>query len=122
MNIVANSPTATIPTVNRPYRKALYFKRLKSKSGTFPTLARRSSARVNPAIRKAPAMKQTAGSEMFERGHEKLPRVKISLGSLDRKSTRLNSSHVAISYAVFCLKKKKIKTSTDNQIRRNVNR
>src|SRR3989442_7153336 len=27
--------------------------------------------------------------------------------SLDRKSTRLNSSHVRISYAVFCLKKKK---------------
>src|SRR5437870_13655426 len=30
---------------------------------------------------------------------------------LDRKSTRLNSSHVAISYAVFCLKKKNIQTS-----------
>src|SRR5690625_1440521 len=29
-------------------------------------------------------------------------------GRIDRKSTRLNSSHVAISYAVFCLKKKKI--------------
>src|SRR5207253_6848609 len=29
------------------------------------------------------------------------------LGNSDRKSTRLNSSHVAISYAVFCLKKKK---------------
>src|SRR5438067_8241828 len=28
----------------------------------------------------------------------------------DRKSTRLNSSHVSISYAVFCLKKKKIYT------------
>src|SRR5690625_6533626 len=28
------------------------------------------------------------------------------LTNLDRKSTRLNSSHVAISYAVFCLKKK----------------
>src|SRR5690349_25148649 len=28
----------------------------------------------------------------------------------DRKSTRLNSSHVEISYAVFCLKKKKTKT------------
>src|SRR5690625_6774637 len=27
-------------------------------------------------------------------------------GAIDRKSTRLNSSHVAISYAVFCLKKK----------------
>src|SRR5439155_6640169 len=30
----------------------------------------------------------------------------------DRKSTRLNSSHVAISYAVFCLKKKKKKNKT----------
>src|SRR5439155_19501902 len=30
----------------------------------------------------------------------------IDLGYRDRKSTRLNSSHVAISYAVFCLKKK----------------
>src|SRR5690625_6711781 len=29
----------------------------------------------------------------------------------DRKSTRLNSSHVASSYAVFCLKKKKHKTT-----------
>src|SRR5690348_17883265 len=29
------------------------------------------------------------------------------LASLDRKSTRLNSSHPSISYAVFCLKKKK---------------
>src|SRR5690625_7057014 len=32
----------------------------------------------------------------------------------DRKSTRLNSSHVAISYAVFCLKKKTIKITADN--------
>src|SRR5439155_18969024 len=32
--------------------------------------------------------------------------------ALDRKSTRLNSSHVAISYAVFCLKKKKIRPHT----------
>src|SRR2546430_11383085 len=32
--------------------------------------------------------------------------------SLDRKSTRLNSSHSQISYAVFCLKKKKISGSS----------
>src|SRR5262245_65029841 len=31
------------------------------------------------------------------------------IGELDRKSTRLNSSHLGISYAVFCLKKKKTK-------------
>src|SRR5699024_11875699 len=30
----------------------------------------------------------------------------VKLASLDRKSTRLNSSHVSISYAVFCLQKK----------------
>src|SRR5690625_6354820 len=30
----------------------------------------------------------------------------LALNHIDRKSTRLNSSHVAISYAVFCLKKK----------------
>src|SRR5947207_7415059 len=34
-------------------------------------------------------------------------------GVLDRKSTRLNSSHTVISYVVFCLKKKK-KRSVDN--------
>src|SRR5690625_5090109 len=34
-------------------------------------------------------------------GYNKTERI------IDRKSTRLNSSHVAISYAVFCLKKKK---------------
>src|SRR5690625_6540205 len=34
------------------------------------------------------------------------------IGDEDRKSTRLNSSHVAISYAVFCLKKKKTETTT----------
>src|SRR5690625_6890907 len=32
----------------------------------------------------------------------------VVMHPLDRKSTRLNSSHVAISYAVFCLKKKRI--------------
>src|SRR5690554_7326916 len=37
----------------------------------------------------------------------------IELGG-DRKSTRLNSSHVRISYAVFCLKKKKKKKKNKN--------
>src|SRR5690242_21817123 len=33
--------------------------------------------------------------------------VVLHLGQPDRKSTRLNSSHMSISYAVFCLKKKR---------------
>src|SRR5256885_10181165 len=40
----------------------------------------------------------------------RLPRRLCGLG--DRKSTRLNSSHLVISYAVFCLKKKQMKSST----------
>src|SRR5690349_22085454 len=38
------------------------------------------------------------------------------LDNADRKSTRLNSSHVEISYAVFCLKKKK-RTATADPVR-----
>src|SRR5438067_3694610 len=37
----------------------------------------------------------------------------------DRKSTRLNSSHVSISYAVFCLKKKKKIKETNSPRRKN---
>src|SRR5437660_6947953 len=46
----------------------------------------------------------------FTAGEGEITRGIIEHGGLDRKSTRLNSSHVAISYAVFCLKKKKNKT------------
>src|SRR5256885_11540661 len=40
--------------------------------------------------------------------------------ALDRKSTRLNSSHLVISYAVFCLKKKKTYISIVLSLRRTV--
>src|SRR5438874_7008841 len=54
--------------------------------------------------------------ERFYRGSGSLEQEGFGLG-LDRKSTRLNSSHVEISYAVFCLKKKK-KKRQDIQLRR----
>src|SRR2546422_6134634 len=41
-------------------------------------------------------------------------------GRRDRKSTRLNSSHGYISYAVFCLKKKKKKDNREDHGRRHV--
>src|SRR5690242_21767477 len=46
----------------------------------------------------------------LERQFGQIPGLKqmLSSSSGDRKSTRLNSSHMSISYAVFCLKKKKI--------------
>src|SRR2546426_6886324 len=47
-----------------------------------------------------------AGLVLEEAGHDELVR-----SVEDRKSTRLNSSHLVISYAVFCLKKKKKRTT-----------
>src|SRR5215510_8212332 len=41
------------------------------------------------------------------------PKIKPNNTAEDRKSTRLNSSHVAISYAVFCLKKKILRAQRD---------
>src|SRR5690349_22205922 len=48
---------------------------------------------------------------LYQLGNNRL-HAEIYRRALDRKSTRLNSSHVEISYAVFCLKKKKTLTAT----------
>src|SRR5690606_39721867 len=47
------------------------------------------------------------GSRVIKAGDEALAKSASRDAHLDRKSTRLNSSHVKISYAVFCLKKKR---------------
>src|SRR5215510_15959837 len=47
------------------------------------------------------------GSPVLTVGFDSKPSPSLLAALGDRKSTRLNSSHVAISYAVFCLKKKK---------------
>src|SRR2546426_8671080 len=67
----------------------------------------------------APALVQRLGERLARREAEPNDMCHTFIGnrrgrvrpgsSGDRKSTRLNSSHLVISYAVFCLKKKKIK-------------
>src|SRR5690349_23437241 len=54
---------------------------------------------------------QVSGASDLDRGKCRLG-MEEQGGKADRKSTRLNSSHVEISYAVFCLKKKKKITHT----------
>src|SRR3989442_11664925 len=49
---------------------------------------------------------------VIARVREKIKGLSMTVSASDRKSTRLNSSHVRISYAVFCLKKKKINADT----------
>src|SRR5437899_8059017 len=56
--------------------------------------------------------------QLFERpqvGHQILALV-ADLRALDRKSTRLNSSHLGISYAVFCLKKKRLRKTHEGAV------
>src|SRR5260221_7532900 len=60
----------------------------------------------------------TAKSRLRSRGNDRPMPVPGRLWlSGDRKSTRLNSSHTVISYAVFCLKKKKKTDTTGLQVR-----
>src|SRR2546427_5068592 len=66
-----------------------------------PRRGRTGDARVSAALRGDPDHGQ--GAENSRTGREE----RSACHHLDRKSTRLNSSHSQISYAVFCLKKKK---------------
>src|SRR5690606_41483485 len=63
--------------------------------------------------RKVGADCEAAADRAFALFQPNLRRVGVQrrFAAEDRKSTRLNSSHVKISYAVFCLKKKKQKSS-----------
>src|SRR2546422_4389033 len=56
----------------------------------------------SPHLERKPRGKGRDGEELGVLPHDPAP-----VADLDRKSTRLNSSHGYISYAVFCLKKKK---------------
>src|SRR5436190_10194475 len=59
-----------------------------------------------PRGRRAPALRSER--TLRPRGRGASAPLRGPLGEEDRKSTRLNSSHTVISYAVFCLKKKKL--------------
>src|SRR3712207_8509966 len=88
--------------IRRPPRSTLF---------PYTTLFRSSSggggppagSRRGPVLGPALSLRGVGRTGSFHGGGQEGPR-----GGRDRKSTRLNSSHANISYAVFCLKKKKI--------------
>src|SRR5207302_4914307 len=93
----------TRPTPPQPYTLSLH--------DALPISARGRASRPRPR-RGRPAPCAPAGPRAGERRSPAQTRCRRARGgALDRKSTRLNSSHVKISYAVFCLKKKKKNTN-----------
>src|SRR5258705_8214533 len=94
--------------IRRPPRSTLFPYTTLFRSVTFHELSdARATDRTPPRApwgcleKRSPSL--TPRPELVERGLG-LPQPRVQL---DRKSTRLNSSHLGISYAVFCLKKKK---------------
>src|SRR5687768_17729618 len=77
------------------------------RSTLFPyTTLFRSRPKILPCIRRGGGLLTLKNPSTALRA---VPLPEKSRGGIDRKSTRLNSSHGYISYAVFCLKKKKKK-------------
>src|SRR5437764_3244038 len=90
--------------IRRPPRSTLF---------PYTTLFRSHHAPPQPLGEKGRAMERRLGHHDDELlptvAGDQVHRPRFASQDLDRKSTRLNSSHRCISYAVFCLKKKKVK-------------
>src|SRR3712207_8098925 len=81
-------------------------KRRPPRSTLFPYTTLFRSGRVGVEEEAAPRVLRVVPAVERRRERQRQERVVPRLERRDRKSTRLNSSHANISYAVFCLKKK----------------
>src|SRR3712207_8532335 len=92
--------------IRRPPRSTLfpYTTRFRSKYNVLP-LDDRVTERENPEVAGRLALHQGRRTLTFG---PRVGRLIEEAAPKDRKSTRLNSSHANISYAVFCLKKRRV--------------
>src|SRR3712207_7085137 len=97
--MIRRPPRSTLFPYTTLFRSVLSYAELTA----FDRLA--EDARLAPTLDGRAALAQMAAAEIAH--HCRLTARLTELGAEDRKSTRLNSSHANISYAVFCLKKKK---------------
>src|SRR5256885_8941940 len=98
--------------IRRPPRSTLFPYTTLFRSHRTPSTARPGPSRISSMAASGP---QNISHQIFGSSCAKTNRSKHARGFheqsfSDRKSTRLNSSHLVISYAVFCLKKKKLVT------------
>src|SRR5256885_6101328 len=84
----------------------------------------RAAAQIEPTARESPESQRRGKRRPDHSRRSAACRYPGPPQRLDRKSTRLNSSHLVISYAVFCLKKKKTNTPSSHlsqtKVRRHV--
>src|SRR2546430_17279373 len=97
------------PNVDRPPLSCLFFFFNDTATTEIYTLSLHDALPISGAGREPDADRARQADEacMSHRSHLAFTEQRANLVQLDRKSTRLNSSHSQISYAVFCLKKKK---------------
>src|SRR2546426_2738451 len=101
--------------IRRPPRSTLFPYTTLFRSVDLGGRATRSDRTHRPGVRQPWCQRRSVGRRVGRGGSHPagvLTRTEAGLGGLDRKSTRLNSSHLVISYAVFCLKKKKTEISS----------
>src|SRR5438132_8118692 len=92
--------------IRRPPRSTLF---------PYTTLFRSAGCPIAPKRSRRLSREPDTSSTSRGRGHERRPGP--GTGERDRKSTRLNSSHTVISYAVFCLKKKNNENKQERTIK-----
>src|SRR2546430_13606449 len=88
--------------IRRPPRSTLF---------PYTTLFRSFHPGARRRLRVDPARADLVARDGLVRGGSRLHQRHLPGPGEDRKSTRLNSSHSQISYAVFCLKKKKLQST-----------
>src|SRR5690606_42150881 len=98
----------TAPLSHRPLHDALPISGGVTNALNMPSL----SAEEAPKLRPYMALAENLGSLIGQLAHDNLTQISVEVEGAaaelkDRKSTRLNSSHVKSSYAVFCLNKKR---------------
>src|SRR5688572_32118608 len=99
--------------IRRPPRSTLFPYTTLFRSSTGKNWIKSNGATINsysPVDGKLIGSVTAADKESYE------TTVAKAAAALDRKSTRLNSSHSQISYAVFCLKKKRIQERAEGQV------
>src|SRR5690606_40300328 len=110
MEEFSSAPETKVAQPVKEYNYTQIFRRPFDQSMTSEREALRTSETERARLRRDQALEHRLDIEralLFgERKEDVANKRRMTGGLLDRKSTRLNSSHVKISYAVFCLKKK----------------